>query len=169
MFLSLGSITLQSFLCKCAHIRAAHTREHPSDDPFYLSIKLNKSVDQRVSSCSLPRKATVAMAATRLSLRQQREKHTNTTTHSKWRLELFHLSEEEYDLSMVGHRPWHWIVDTSVVVFGVLDIWNINNIKDSKLQLGDWWKSYFWWGCPKLWFAWYDLNVINDNQVLSIQ
>lgn len=92
--------------CVSAHIRASRNREHPSDDPFHPSIKLNKSADQRVSSRSLPPKATVSMAATRLLLRRQREKHTNKTTHSKWRLELFHLSEEECDLSMAGQRSW---------------------------------------------------------------
>ncbi len=92
--------------CVSAHIRASRSREHPSDDPFHPSIELNKSADQRVSSRSLPPKATVSMAATRLSLRRQREKRTNKTTQSKWRLELFHLSEEECDLSMAGQCSW---------------------------------------------------------------
>lgn len=68
---------MQRVLCKCAESRAACAGEHPSDDPFHPNIKLNKSADRRVSSCSLPPKATVAIAATRLSHWQQRENHTN--------------------------------------------------------------------------------------------
>lgn len=84
-----GESHCRAFCVNVQNIRAARTREHPSDDSFHPIIKQNKSADQRVSSCSLPPKATVAMAATRLSLRRQREKHTNKTTHGKWRLELF--------------------------------------------------------------------------------
>lgn len=67
---------ISEFMQMCTNFREACAREHPSDDPLHPDIKLNKSADQRASSCSLPPKATVAMAATRLSTRQPRERNT---------------------------------------------------------------------------------------------
>lgn len=88
-----------------------YTSKQPTTEnipQMILSIPASSSTNQPINACppapffirpQLPWCQHVCYSGSR-------ETHTNKTTHSKWRLELFHLSEEEYGLSMARQLSW---------------------------------------------------------------